>query len=72
MLSPPSLCRQLHTKFAELEGQLAAARRAQRDEAEQRRRAEAELERLQGRSQEAAAQQAELTAQLGWGGGGVG
>ena len=64
-LQAPALrCRELQAKFAELEDQLAAARRAQRDGAEQRRRAEAAAERLQGRCAEASAKQAELNQQL--------
>lgn len=63
---PPFLacCRELRTKFAEMEQQLDAAKQAQHTEAEQSKLLAAQVERLQGRLRELAAKHADLSQQL--------
>lgn len=68
MWAPPCCprARTLRARFAELEQQLDAARKAQAADADCCRQLEAAGERLQGRLKEAGAKQAELSQQLWW------
>ena len=61
---PPPLCRTLRGRFAELEQQLSVAQRAQRSDADERRRLEAQVVRLQGRLADAEDNCAQLRQQL--------